>query len=63
MTTLDPEVQRKFDAIARFIAWWLRATDEARITITRIAIEQERLEQLAERKPADAQTAVADAQA
>jgi hypothetical protein len=46
---MTPEERRKFDAIAHVVEWWLRATDEARIVLVRIAIEQERLEQLTER--------------
>jgi hypothetical protein len=55
---MEPEVQRRLDMMARVFEWWQHASDEERITFTRIAMDQERLEQLTELKlnSIDAQT-------
>jgi hypothetical protein len=60
---VEPEVQRRLDSMNYVFEWWQHASDAERVAITRIAIEHERLERLADPKlkPADAPTAFADA--
>jgi hypothetical protein len=63
---MEPEVRRRIDVITEVFNWWQRASDAERVAITQAAIEQERIERrLADLKlkPADAQTAFADARA
>jgi hypothetical protein len=53
--TYEPILQRWLDGMAYVVSWWLKASEEERVAVTRIVIEHERLKgRLAEHADADA---------
>ena len=56
-STYEPILQQKLDMMDEIISWWLKASDEERVTVMRAFIEHERLEATL----ADARVARADA--
>jgi ABC-type phosphate/phosphonate transport system ATPase subunit len=58
-STYEPILQQWLDGMAYVVSWWLQSSQEERVAVTRIVIEQERLKG----KLADAPVARADANA
>jgi hypothetical protein len=44
VSTYEPILQRRLDLMTSVHSWWQKASDEERVAITRLVIEQERLE-------------------